>query len=306
MIANYAQIDRIHCFCVPAVFHSASASRFGCASCVLCIVAAVRVGAETPAADHRHRPSSRRTPRRRSPHQQPRRTETIRDQARSSTRGKRTRSFSTKPTRARKSPSSRRRKGRRGQAGRLPRRRRQPLKDEDGKPVRLVAADLDTAEHDSNLRGAMKGVLDLLALADPDRDKRMQAIDTLGMAQEAEKLPALLDDCRRPRKTAKRLRRSAAKRSRSSNSSRRRPEVQIAACQELGALGSIPSQDFLTAARQRTAPKNPTCSRPRQPPAPPIASHRQDSSIPSAPPSADCRSAPFCSSSRSAWRSPLV
>ena len=44
-----------------------------------------------------------------------------------------------------------------------------PLLDAEGKPIRILAADLDAAAHDSNLRGAMKGVLDLQALADPDQ-----------------------------------------------------------------------------------------------------------------------------------------
>ena len=58
-----------------------------------------------------------------------------------------------------------------------------PLLDAEGKPIRLLASDLDAAAHDSNLRGVMKGVLDLQALADPDPAKRILAIGTLGMAR---------------------------------------------------------------------------------------------------------------------------
>jgi urea transport system permease protein len=65
------------------------------------------------------------------------------------------------------------------------------LVDADGKSLRLVAADLDAVEHTSALRRAMKGVLDLLDVASPDRKKRLQAIQTIGFSQDAERLPAL-------------------------------------------------------------------------------------------------------------------
>ncbi len=119
----------------------------------------------------------------------------------------------------------------------------QPLKSADGKPLRIVASDYDTAEHDGTLRVAMKGVLDLLALASPDRDKRMQAINMLGMSQEVEKLPALLlvQTKERDGKVLHALREAVALIQLKDEI----PEVRIAAAKELGALGSIPSQDFL-------------------------------------------------------------
>jgi urea transport system permease protein len=119
----------------------------------------------------------------------------------------------------------------------------QPLLDKDGKPARVAAADMDTAEHDSNLRAVMKGVIDLLDLAAPDPAQRIQAISTLGMSQESEKLPALLA----AQKTEKdgnvlhALREAIAL----IQLKDEKPEVQIAAAKELAALGSIPSQDFL-------------------------------------------------------------
>ena len=67
-----------------------------------------------------------------------------------------------------------------------------PLKDASGLAIQVLASDLDTAGHDSILRAVMKGVLDLQALVNPDPAKRILAIGTLGMAQEAERLPALL------------------------------------------------------------------------------------------------------------------
>ena len=119
----------------------------------------------------------------------------------------------------------------------------QPLVDKDGKPIRLLASDLDAAEHDSNLRATMKGVLDLLDLTDPDRDKRVQAINTLGMSQETEKLPALLklQETEKDGKVQRALREAVALMQLKDEN----PAVQIAAAKALGEMGSIPSQDFL-------------------------------------------------------------
>jgi len=120
----------------------------------------------------------------------------------------------------------------------------QPLTDKDGKSIRLLASDLDAAEHDSNLRATMKGVLDLLSLTDPNRDKRIQAINTLGMSQETEKLPALLklQATEKDGKVLRALREAVALMQLKDE----KPEVQIAAAKALGAMGSIPSRDFLT------------------------------------------------------------
>jgi len=119
----------------------------------------------------------------------------------------------------------------------------QPLKDASGKPLRVVASDFDAAEHDSNIRTAMKGVLDLLALAAPDREKRIQAISTLGMAQDQEKLPALL--AAQQKETDGRVKHSLREAIALIQLKDEKPEVRIAATKELAALGSISSQDFL-------------------------------------------------------------
>ncbi len=65
-----------------------------------------------------------------------------------------------------------------------------PLVDAAGVPIRLVAGDLAGVEHNSALRRAMKGVLDLIEVASPDPKKRIQAIQTIGFAQDLDKLPA--------------------------------------------------------------------------------------------------------------------
>ncbi len=126
----------------------------------------------------------------------------------------------------------------------------QPLKTADGKPLRIVASDYDTAEHDSNIRGAMKGVLDLLALADPDRAKRIQAISTLGMSQETEKLPALetLEKTEKDAKVRRALREAIAL----IKLKAEKPEDRIAAAKELGEMGSIPSRDFLATLKKES------------------------------------------------------
>ena len=119
----------------------------------------------------------------------------------------------------------------------------QPLMDKDGKPARVAAGDMDTAEHDSVLRSKMKDVLDLQALAAPDPNQRIQAINTLGMSQEVEKLPALLAVQKNEKdgRVQHALREAIALIQLKDEN----PQVQIAAANELAALGSIPSQDFL-------------------------------------------------------------
>ncbi len=66
-----------------------------------------------------------------------------------------------------------------------------PLKDSAGRALRLAAGDLAAVEHSSSLRRVMKAVLDLADLAAADPAKRIQALQTIGRAQDAEKLPAL-------------------------------------------------------------------------------------------------------------------
>jgi urea transport system permease protein len=66
-----------------------------------------------------------------------------------------------------------------------------PLTDATGKALRLVGGDLVAVEHNAMLRRAMKSVLDLVELASPDQEKRRKAIQAIGFAQAADKLPAL-------------------------------------------------------------------------------------------------------------------
>jgi len=119
----------------------------------------------------------------------------------------------------------------------------QPIKDKEGKPALVAAGDMDTAEHDSVLRSKMKDVLDLLELSAPDPAQRIQAIKTLGMSQEPEKLPALLavQKGEKDGSVQHALREAIAL----IQLKDQNPQVQLAAAEELAALGSIPSQDFI-------------------------------------------------------------
>lgn len=58
-------------------------------------------------------------------------------------------------------------------------------------PIRLAATGLPAVEHTASLRRAMKAVLDLADIAAPDPAKRIAAIQTIGLTQDIEKLPAL-------------------------------------------------------------------------------------------------------------------
>jgi hypothetical protein len=68
-----------------------------------------------------------------------------------------------------------------------------PLLAPDGNPVRINPKVVDFADTSSGLRRAMKEVADLTALADPDPEKRIRAIQNSSIGQKAEKLPALIE-----------------------------------------------------------------------------------------------------------------
>lgn len=118
-----------------------------------------------------------------------------------------------------------------------------PLKDGNGAPIRVLASDVSSAETDSNLRMAMKGVLDLANLNSPDTLTRFHASQMLGMEQDPERIPVLKDRLAKEtdRKIARALREGIALTLLKDPD----PAVQIAACNTLGTMGSIPSRDFL-------------------------------------------------------------
>ena len=132
-----------------------------------------------------------------------------------------------------------------------------PLKDASGLAIQVLASDLDTAGHDSNLRAAMKGVLDLQALVNPDPAKRILAIGTLGMAQEAERLPALL--LRQSTETDPAVKRALREAIALIQLKDESDDVKSKALAELQSLASIASYDFVkaTLAEASAAPEKP-------------------------------------------------
>jgi urea transport system permease protein len=67
----------------------------------------------------------------------------------------------------------------------------EPLRSSAGAPLYLKPNQLTAVEHDSRLRLAMKSVVDLIDLGSPVVAKRLRAIQTLGSAQKADKIPIL-------------------------------------------------------------------------------------------------------------------
>ncbi len=65
------------------------------------------------------------------------------------------------------------------------------LQDATGHALPLAAAKLTAVGHDARLRLAMKNVVDLLDLGSPLLAKRLRAIQTIGAAQKADKIPVL-------------------------------------------------------------------------------------------------------------------
>jgi urea transport system permease protein len=121
----------------------------------------------------------------------------------------------------------------------------QPLQDEKGAPLRLAAADLTSAETDSDLRIAMKTVMDVFAITDPNPAKRLQAIQQIGFEQNPEKLHILVT--RGSMETDERVRKAIREAGAMIRLKSDKDALVIAACRELGDMGSIPSQDLLTA-----------------------------------------------------------
>ena len=117
------------------------------------------------------------------------------------------------------------------------------LKDEAGNAVRLVAADLNPAETDSGLRRAIKDVADLVALADPDPRRRLEALEDTGLEQNGEKIPIL--QARVGVETDAAVRRGLREAIALTQLRSEEPGERIAAARVLGELQSIPSQDAL-------------------------------------------------------------
>ncbi len=122
-----------------------------------------------------------------------------------------------------------------------------PLLDASGRPLSLSPKGLKSAEHNGALRRAMRTVSDLADLSSPDASKKLRAIAAVGQAQDAEKLPALLNrlEVEQDAAAVKALREAVAL-IRLGSPDR---AVRLAAVRELDALQSLASTDFLAKAR---------------------------------------------------------
>jgi urea transport system permease protein len=122
----------------------------------------------------------------------------------------------------------------------------QPLKDAAGAVIAAEASALEAVETDSGLRRAMKDVIDLAGVSDPDPKQRLKAVQKVGMEQNPARLPALQarlaiekdDEVRRVLQES-----IALTQLRDADIPKR-----IEACNALGAIASIPAQDALKTA----------------------------------------------------------
>lgn len=121
----------------------------------------------------------------------------------------------------------------------------QAVKNPAGQPLRLVGSDLAAVEHDSNLRQAMKAVLDVMDLSTPDVEKRIRAIQTIGFAQNPEKLSAL--QARLKVETAPKAKLALREAIALIGLKDPSDDAKIAALGELKELHTISSTDFLKA-----------------------------------------------------------
>jgi urea transport system permease protein len=117
------------------------------------------------------------------------------------------------------------------------------LKDGAGQPIRLSTSDVELADTSSDLRVAMKGVLDLFALAAPEPQARLNAVSTIGLAQDPAQLGALR--ARQQVERDSRVQRAIHEAIALVELKSEDPAAQAAAAKTLGEMGSISSQDAL-------------------------------------------------------------
>lgn len=128
-----------------------------------------------------------------------------------------------------------------------------PLKDKEGKALRLTTDVVTSADTDADVRQAMKTITDLLAVADPDPVRRLKAVEQLGLDQNPEKLPAL--QTQQARETESKIQRMLQQSIALIQLKSEDASTQIAACKTLGSLGSIAAQDALKSLARESASK---------------------------------------------------
>ena len=118
-----------------------------------------------------------------------------------------------------------------------------PVVDGTGNQVGVTKFELDLADTSSSLRKAMREVSDLAALADPDVEKRIKAIENSSVGQRQDKLPGLLElqKIETNSKANKALEQAIAIINLRSDDKAKR----LAAAEFLGNRGSLPAFDLL-------------------------------------------------------------
>ncbi len=118
-----------------------------------------------------------------------------------------------------------------------------PLQDAAGQPLRLTGRDFKTADHTSALRRAMKAVLDLVDLVSANPAKRLQAVQTIGQAQDAAKIAVL--ESRLPLEKDPKVLRALHEALALIRLKDTQDEVKLAALAELRELSTLSSTDFI-------------------------------------------------------------
>ncbi len=118
-----------------------------------------------------------------------------------------------------------------------------PVLDGTGNQVGVTKFELDLADTSSSLRKVMREVSDLAALADPDVEKRIKAIENSSVGQRQDKLPGLLElqKIETNSKANKALEQAIAIINLRSDDKAKR----LAAAEFLGNRGSLPAFDLL-------------------------------------------------------------
>jgi urea transport system permease protein len=134
-----------------------------------------------------------------------------------------------------------------------------PLLDASGQAVHLAASDLDAADTDSDLRQAMKTVLDVNATADPDPALRQRAVEAIGMEGDRAKLPVL--QARAKVETNPAVQRSLKLATALLDTKSQDPATRESAARTLGSMGAISARDVLASLAQESASTQPAVAK---------------------------------------------
>ncbi|MFT3782398.1 MAG: urea ABC transporter permease subunit UrtB [Nibricoccus sp.] len=121
-----------------------------------------------------------------------------------------------------------------------------PLLGAEGKPMRVIASELAAVEHTSSLRRAMKAVLDVIDVGASDPARRIKAIQAIGQAQDASKLPAL--EARAKIESQPKVQRVLREAIALTKLKDPKSETKLAALVDLRELHTLSSSDFLNRA----------------------------------------------------------